>query len=115
LTKKARVFAEGEAGGFVDILASSAQIDTGAGLEVDGVSVGGEVRLTATSGDLVLSGQFRARGDTGGVIEGVATAGNLTADGDFQSRTAGCTGLSAGGTVDVTDGVFDGPVAPTCN
>jgi hypothetical protein len=114
LTKRARIFAEGDAGGFVDILGSSANVETGAGLEVDGVSVGGEVRLTATSGNLVLSGQFRARGSTGGVIEGVAT-GDVKADGDFQSRTAGCTGLSAGGSVDVTDGVFDGPVETTCN
>jgi hypothetical protein len=114
LTKRARIFAEGDSGGFVDIIGASANVETGAGLEVDGVAVGGEVRLTATSGDLVLSGQFRARGDSGGVIEGVAT-GDVTADGDFQSRTAGCTGLSAGGTIDVTQGDFDGPVEDTCN
>jgi hypothetical protein len=114
LTKRAGVFAEGDAGGFVDILGSSANVETGADLEVDGVSVGGEVRLTATSGNLVLSGQFRARGSSGGVIEGMAT-GDVKADGDFQSRTAGCTGLSAGGSVDTTQGFFDGPVEDACN
>jgi hypothetical protein len=114
LTKRAHIFAEGDSGGFVDILGGSANVEEGADLEVDGVSVGGEVRITATSGNLVLSGQFRARGDTGGVIEGMAT-GDVTANGDFQSRTAGCTGLSAGGSLDTTDGVFDGPVEDTCN
>jgi hypothetical protein len=114
LTPRTRVFSEADAGGFVTITGASAIVQPGADLEVDGNAAGGEVRITATGGDLVLSGEFRARGDSGGVIQGVAT-GNVTADGDFQSRTAGCTALSAGGSLDTTQGSFDGPIADSCD
>lgn len=112
LTASADVLAEGDIGGNVTLDGGSAVIQPGSDLDVDGDVVGGQVRI-ASSGDLVLSGGFRARGDQGGVIEAQAS-GNLIADGDFQSDADGCTGLSAGGVLNTADGDFDGPIVTSC-
>jgi hypothetical protein len=72
---------------------------------------GGEIRMSTDVADMTLSGVFLARAE--GVIEGSA-AGNLVADGVFRTAPGGCIGLSAGGTLDTSDGSFDGTVVASC-
>ncbi len=81
-------------------------------VRAEGDSAGGEIRLSA-NGDMTLSGLFRARAGSGGVIEGRSN-GNLIADGRFSATNGGCIGLSAGGALDTSSGLFDGPVVPSC-
>jgi hypothetical protein len=112
LTRRADVLAGGDVGGKVTLSGGSAVIEGGSDVDVDGSTAGGELRIAAI-GDLVLSGGFRARGDQGGIIEAQAS-GDVTADGVFQSNTDGCTGLSAGGSLDTAGGIFDMAVEASC-
>lgn len=78
---------------------------------------GGEVRLTAVSGDLVLAGAVDARGKTaGGTFEGKA-AQDVTVSNRIACRgtVGGCIALSAGGTLDTSGATFDLPVVPDCS
>jgi len=71
-------------------------------------SGGGDVRVRAVAGDLVLNGSFIATPT--GVIEGSA-ADAVTAVGRFRS---GCNALSAGGTLDVSGAQFEPPLVADC-
>jgi len=86
-------------------------------LSADGGVAGGEIRLVATSGDLVLDGRFQARGGTGagGIIEGTASA-DVTTAGTFAcaGTPPGCIALTAGGTLDTTGATFDKPLSADC-
>jgi hypothetical protein len=73
-------------------------------------AVGGTMRFTATSGDLVLRSRLQA--EPGGTIAGAA-AGDLTVTGTVRTA-GGCIGLAAGGTLDTAGAVFDGPVGAAC-
>ena len=114
LTSSGGLFARGRDGGTINIDAASISIALGARVLADGDLPGGLISLSASGGDLVLDGDFRARGRTGGHIEGMAT-GAVFAGGDFAARgSGGCISLSAGSTLDTTGGLFDTPVVDMC-
>ena len=114
LTPAGGLYARGENGGHITVGAASVTVPTGARVLADGDAPGGNISFDASAGDLVLEGDFRARGRTGGRIEGSAT-GAVVANGDFAARGAGgCIALSAGSTLDISDGLFDVPVVEMC-
>jgi hypothetical protein len=114
LTSSGGLFARGHDGGTISISAASVNVPAGARVLVDGDVPGGNIRFDANNGDLLLDGNFRARGRTGGRIEGTAT-GDVVANGDFAARgTGGCISLAAGSTVDTSGGLFDVPVVAMC-
>lgn len=114
LTGRSTVFARGDKGGTIDISGERVVVVPGAHLLVDGSTPGGgSIRLAATAGDLILAGDFRARGRMGGRIEGAAS-GDVIASGDFTARGQGCIGLSAGSTLNVSGGAFDVPITSNC-
>ena len=75
------------------------------------------MNFAAPAGNLTIgvndNKKFTATGATGGVIQGDAS-GNLTARGEFDATTGGCIGLSAGGTLDTTDGTFAPAFGSSC-
>jgi hypothetical protein len=113
LTSSGSLFARGHNGGTINIGAASVNVSAGARVLVDGDQPGGSIRFAANGGDLLLDGDFRARGRTGGRIEGMAT-GDVVASGDFAARGNGCISLSAGSTLDTGGGLFDVPVVAMC-
>ena len=78
---------------------------------------GGDIRLTATGGDMLLAGRYLAGKYLEpvqiGIIEGTAT-GNLLASGRFIASPSGCIALSAGGTLDTAGATFDVPLSADC-
>jgi hypothetical protein len=78
---------------------------------------GGDIRLTATGGDMLLAGRYLAGRyldpATIGIIEGTAS-GNLLASGRFIASPNGCIALSAGGTLDTAGATFDVPLSADC-
>jgi hypothetical protein len=113
LTAQASLLARGDSGGTIDLAANAITVAAGAKVLVDGKVPGGTIMLAATGGDLILDGDFNARGRSGGRIEGMAS-GDVIASGAFAARGDGCIGLSAGSHVDVTGGEFDVPVVDHC-
>jgi hypothetical protein len=107
------LFARGKTGGRIDLNGAAVTIPFGARVQVDGDVPGGTITLAATDGDLLLGGDFRARGRTGGRIEGTAS-GDVIADGEFAARGNGCISLSAGSRLDISGGAFDVPVVDHC-
>jgi hypothetical protein len=110
---RSALFARGRSGGTIDIRGAMVTIPAGARMAVDGTAPAGTITLAATGGNLVLTGDFSARGRTGGRIEGTAS-GDLLASGAFAARGDGCIGFSAGATVDISGGAFDVPVVDHC-
>jgi hypothetical protein len=96
-------------GGIVRI--EAATVDVGSTARLRAMN-SGDIRLTATGGDMLLAGKFFAPG-TNGTIEGAAT-GNLLASGRFTAAPGGCIGLSAGGTLDTAGATFDVPLSTDC-
>jgi hypothetical protein len=107
------LFARGRTGGTIGLDGAAVTIPAGARVLVDGDVPGGTITLDASDGDLLLGGDFRARGRTGGRIEGTAS-GDVVADGEFAARGDGCISLSAGARLDVSGGAFDVPVVDHC-
>jgi hypothetical protein len=100
-----------EEGGEVRL--SGASIPGIANVSVDSDAAGGLFLATSTSGDIGMDSIYDARGTPGGIIQ-VEAAGDLFASGQFKAVVGGCIGLSAGGTVNTTGGIFDVPITPTC-
>ena len=102
-------------GGNVHVEGGSVQVPSGVTLSTAGQF--SSLRLTASTGDLTLSGSFLAPpfagGSVGGTIEGMA-AGNVLADGVFRAAPSGCIALAAGGVLDTTGGTFDVPFVADC-
>jgi hypothetical protein len=114
LTPAGGLYARGGNGGSITAAAAAVTVPTGARVLVDGDLPGGSISFDASGGDLVLEGDFRARGHTGGRIEGSAS-GDVVANGDFSARgSGGCIALMAGSTLDISDGLFDVPVVEMC-
>lgn len=114
LTSHGSLFARGDTGGTINVSGDMVTIPAGAKVLVDGDKPGGgSITFAANAGDLILDGDFRARGNTGGRIEGSAS-GDVVASGDFSARGNGCIAFSAGSSLDVSRGAFDVPIATQC-
>jgi hypothetical protein len=113
LTAHGSLSARGAMGGSINLSGAAVTVPLGARVLVDGDQPGGTITLAATGGDLILNGDFRARGRTGGRIQGTAS-GDVVAAGDFAARGNGCIGLYAGSQLDISGGVFDVPVVDQC-
>jgi hypothetical protein len=113
LTAQGSLLARGDSGGAVGLDAAMVSVASGARVLVDGDTPGGTITLAANDGDLILDGDFRARGRTGGRIEGTAS-GAVVAGGDFAARGDGCISLSAGSVLDISGGTFDVPLSDSC-
>lgn len=112
LTPQGALLARGDTGGEINLDGGSVTVPAGGRVLVDGDVPGGSISFAATAGDLILDGDFRARGRTGGRIEGMAT-GDVVAGGAFAARGDGCISLS-GNSLDVSGGTFDVPLADAC-
>jgi hypothetical protein len=112
IDNRAELFARGAQGGTVTVTGDQVSVNAAARVLVDGDEPSGSIKFDARVGDLTLSGRFRARG-IGGSIEGSAARG-VFADGEFEAAGAGCIGLSAGTTLDISSGSFDVPVTASC-
>ncbi len=110
--RRGRLLAQGSAGGMVAITATSARVEAGADIHADGEIASGSIRID-TGGDLVLRGEFQARG--GGTIEARAGGGSIVADGDFDTGAKGCIAIDAGGSIDISDASFDVAVQDSCS
>jgi hypothetical protein len=113
LTPQGALLARGDAGGAIALDGDMVSVPPGARLLVDGDTPGGTITFAANDGDLILDGDFRARGRTGGRIEGMAS-GDVVAGGEFAARGDGCISLSAGSSLDITGGTFDVPLSESC-
>lgn len=113
LTAQASLFARGDMGGTINLDGTMVTVPAGAKVLVDGQVPGGTITLAARDGDLILDGDFNARGRTGGRIQGTAS-GDVIATGEFAARGNGCISLAAGSRLDVSSGVFDVPVVDQC-
>jgi hypothetical protein len=114
LTSHGSLFARGDTGGTINVSGDMVTIPAGAKVLVDGDTPGGgSITFAANAGDLILDGDFRARGDVGGSIEGSAS-GDVVASGEFSARGNGCIAFSAGSTLDISGGAFDVPIAAQC-
>jgi hypothetical protein len=101
--------------GCARVEAASVVVNPRAAVRADAPVSGGLLCFNATGGDLHLGGSILARapGTPPGIIEGAAT-GNLIADGTFRCAPDGCIALTAGGTLDTTEGSFDKPLSGDC-
>lgn len=113
MTPQGALLARGDTGGVIALDADMVSVPAGARVLVDGDTPGGTITLAANAGDLILDGDFRARGRTGGRIEGMAS-GDVVAGGDFAARGDGCISLSAGSALDISGGTFDVPLTDSC-
>ena len=113
MTPQSALLARGETGGAITFDADAVSVVSGARVLVDGDAPGGTIMFAANNGDLILDGDFRARGRTGGSIEGMAS-GDVVAGGEFAARGDGCISLSAGSSLDISGGSFDVPLADSC-
>ena len=113
LTPQGALLARGDTGGEIALDGAMVSVPAGARVLVDGDTPGGTITLAANDGDLILDGDFRARGRTGGRIEGMAS-GDVVAGGEFAARGDGCISLSAGSSLDISGGTFDVPLADSC-
>jgi hypothetical protein len=113
LTSHTALYARGDTGGTITVSGDMVRVVAGANVLVDGDQPGGTIVLQANAGDLILDGDFRARGRMGGRIEGTAS-GDVVASGNFIARGSGCIAFSAGSMLDVSGGAFDVPITSQC-
>ncbi len=81
--------------------------------DVDGHTQAGEIRFNQSGAGLMeIDGTLEAR--ESGKIEALAPAGSLTARGRYKAASAGCIGLSAGGTLNTSAVIADVPLTANC-
>jgi hypothetical protein len=107
----------GTTGGAVAVSSTGGDVSIERLVDVGGETIGGSLNVAAGAGDVELgtnpSAGFIASGPAGGEIEAIAS-GNLTARGDFDATVGGCIGLSAGGTLDTSQGTFSPAFGAGC-